>query len=75
MRIYFIKDGKAVADRQVACDQPKEAAALARAMFEEGASFYDGVEVWSRLGGSTSGGRIARPRVKTPCGTRRPTMH
>ena len=74
VRIHFIKDGKAVADREIACDQ-QEAVALASTMFEEGASRYDGVEVWSLTRRVYKQGRIAKPRLKAHCGMRPPTMH
>jgi hypothetical protein len=47
LRCYFVKDAKIVAAKElpgVSCD---EAVGAARAMFEEHASSYDGVEVWS----------------------------
>jgi hypothetical protein len=47
MRCYFVKDARIVEFKELPGLSCKEAVEIARTMFEESASSYDGVDVWS----------------------------
>ena len=64
MRCYFVKDARIVAVKELPGLSPKEAVEIARTMFQEGASSYDGVEVGSLTRRISRLGRIAKPRPK-----------
>jgi len=60
VRCYFVKNARIVALKELpglSCD---EAVEIARAMFKESASSYDGVEVWSLTRRIYRQSRIAR---------------
>jgi len=69
MRCYFVKDARIVAFKELPGLSCKEAVEIARTLFEESASSYDGVEVWSltrsiyRLG---KPGNLPVPRPPSP---------
>jgi hypothetical protein len=47
MRCHFVKDAKIVAAKELPGLSCEEAVEIARKMFEESASAYAGIEVWS----------------------------
>ncbi len=60
MRCYFVKAAKIVAAKELPGLSCEEAVKIARATFEESASVYDGVEVWSFTRRTYRLGQIAR---------------
>jgi hypothetical protein len=48
VRCYFVKGGKIIGVQDLSGLSHEEAIETARRRFEEGASSYDGVEVWDR---------------------------
>lgn len=67
VRCYFVKNARIVASKELPGLSRLEAIQIARTLFEESASTYDGVEVWSLTRRIFRLGSFARkPPAKPP---------